>query len=148
VSIASPKITMNSEALLSLPRLQEVTGKKILIFRGVGGREHLAVVLRERGAKVDYAECYKRKLPDSPPGSFAQCLVDNQISMISANSQESVENLCALGDSFTLKQLPLVVPGERVASSAKAKGFKKVIMAENATDLAVVSALLKWKENI
>src|SRR5690554_6805419 len=54
---------MNSEAMLELPGLQDVNQQKILIFRGVGGRNFFSEQLRQRGAQVDFCELYERVIP-------------------------------------------------------------------------------------
>ena len=51
---AMPTTTMDSEGLLALPEFAAVAGKRVLIFRGGGGRELLGETLAARGAIVDY----------------------------------------------------------------------------------------------
>ena len=60
-----PHDRFDSEALLALPEMHNVASHKIMIFRGVGGREILADTLRQRGAHVEFAECYQRTNPQS-----------------------------------------------------------------------------------
>lgn len=47
-------------ALLALPAMHTVHGARILVLRGVQGREALAAVLRERGARVTETALYAR----------------------------------------------------------------------------------------
>ncbi len=65
--VISPAERHDSEALLGLAPLQVVKGQNIVVFRGEGGREHLKESLEARGARVEYAECYRRVRPDSDP---------------------------------------------------------------------------------
>lgn len=141
---AVPTVAMNSEALLQLLDLQSMAEKKVLIVRGVGGRDYLSKELSQYGAKVDYAECYQRQRPNKPQGELNGIIKTQAIDMICVNSGESLENLCALADNDLVKSIALLVPGERVAKLAQEKGFAKLEIAENASDVAVVAALQNW----
>ena len=59
-SVYSPANNFDSQSLLKLEQLQNITQEPILIIRGEGGKELLRNGLEKRGAKVDYLECYKR----------------------------------------------------------------------------------------
>jgi len=149
---------MTSEDLLSAEHLQDVDGEKILIFRGCGGRGHLAEELRKRGAWVDYCELYERGLPMAAPGQLGQLLAATGSSgaqiILSLHSGESLQNLLSV-----LAQLPpaqqerarawmhnnlLLVPSQRIVEAAQAAGFQRIICAENATDNAMTAALLNY----
>ncbi len=65
--VISPQERFDSEALLDCPELQAVAGQNIIVFRGVGGREHLRSTLESRGARVSYVECYRRVRPPTDP---------------------------------------------------------------------------------
>lgn len=149
---------MTSEDLLSAEHLQEVDGEKILIFRGCGGRGHLAEELRKRGAWVDYCELYERGLPAAAREQLIQLLAVTESSnaqiILSLHSGESLQNLPGV-----LAQLPfaqqegarawmhnnlLLVPSQRIVDAAQAAGFKRIICAENATDNAMTAALLNY----
>src|SRR5262249_52736161 len=64
-NVRLPTTTMDSEGLLALPEFQTATGKRIVIFRGGGGREMLGETLASRGAAVDHVDCYRRAKPES-----------------------------------------------------------------------------------
>lgn len=164
---------MTSEDLLRAPQLQNVQGDKILIFRGLGGRGHLAESLRARGASVEYCELYERLIPSDALVQLQQLLADAQVNnpvntsageklILAVHSGESLQNLLALTVKLNEKPgspvgktdqasalaplyaMPLLVPSARVAETAMTAGFKQVITAENATDHAMTAALLNY----
>ena len=134
---------VNSETLLALPALQKIDGERILILRGVGGRETLAAVLRERGAQVDYAECYRRVEPILDAAQQAQLQALN-FDAICVNSNETLQNLwsyLSAAARLQAQQRALIVPSARVAAAAKTLGFARVITAANAGTPATLAAL-------
>ena len=131
----------DSEALLAQPQMQQerISGSKIVIFKGEGGRELLGDTLRSRGAEVFYADMYRRALPASAT-RLNEYLQDTDAITISSN--EGLQNLYDLAsDKQGFSCHNLVVPGERAAVLAKALGFSNIIVAKNATDEAIVDAL-------
>ena len=73
-AVISPPVRHDSEGLLEMPELQSVRDKSIVVFRGEGGREKLKEALEERGARVTYAECYRRVRPQADAQPLAAAL--------------------------------------------------------------------------
>ncbi len=142
---------MTSEDLLRAPGLQQVNGEKIIIFRGCGGRGHMADELRQRGAWVDYCELYERQLPATAESQLQtlvkQISLAEQRYLLSVHSGESLENLLQVLQKIApegkplLFNLPLLVPSRRIATQAETEGFTRIICADNATDAAMTRAL-------
>src|SRR5690606_18281206 len=81
-TVLVPDNEFNSEALLALPQLRNVQGKRVVIFRGESGRGLLREVLEARGAKVDYAEVYRREMPSSPTPDVRASLTQRRIDAV------------------------------------------------------------------
>lgn len=134
----------DTESLLKDPLFQmpKIEGQRILIFRGNGGRALLGDTLIRRGAQVRYVETYQRELPHRPP------LTEQQVAKLDAitiSSNEGLDNLVTLmEDPSLLIDIPLVVPSSRAQTLARQHGFKHIILAENATDEAVIAALTSY----
>lgn len=141
----------NSEALLTLPELQDVRGKKVVLLRGEGGREKLADTLRQRGAEVNYIECYHRSLPDSRPADLYQCWDQKRVLCIVITSNEALQNLFKLIDEIHVSDLldsTLVVISQRAVNKASELGFKVVPeLTPDASNTAIVETIRHWFKN-
>lgn len=149
-NVLLPVNGFNSEAVLAIPRLQNLNNQSCLIIRGVGGRETLAEVLCLRGAHVDYLEVYRRTLPKFDQGNVEGLLRDNLLTAIVIYSGDALHNLIFMLARPEIKTnllgTLLVVISQRVYGLAKKIGFKKIIIAEHASDVAMINALLKEEE--
>ncbi|MEH6548457.1 MAG: uroporphyrinogen-III synthase [Pseudomonadales bacterium] len=136
----------NSEALLQLPGLHQVTDAKILIVSGLGGRQFLRQQLQDRGARVSVAECYQRSLPDNLAADLAQQLSQSGIDVITAGSVETLQNLLVISanQADAIIQTTVVVPGQRVADAAAKLGFHEIITANSASNEDTATALSHW----
>lgn len=140
-----PDTTFDTEGLLALPALSDVEGKRIAIFRGEGGRDHLGDALRARGARVDYVDCYRRERPASGAGGLAQALRDGLVQALTITSSEGLDNLCAMldaGDRERLAGVPVFAPHPRIAAHARALGFEAIDTGSG--DAGLVAGLLEW----
>lgn len=149
-AVAPPADASNSEGLLALPGLQRdrIRHKRILIFRGRGGREHLAEGLKRRGAEVHYLEVYRRAPLPADIEAAVAAAGGKRPEVIVATS---VEVLTALADAIRaqgqswLYALPLVTLSQRVAAEAAALGFAgRVWVTRDASDAAILEALADW----
>lgn len=140
-----PSTTYDSEGLLALPELVAVNGKRIVIFRGEGGRDHLARTLRERGAQVDYADCYRRAPPESGGKGLVEAILAGRVRAATLTSAEALDNLCGVLSAPArerLARVPVFVPHPNIAAHARALGFEPVVTG--AGDAGLVAGLLEW----
>ena len=139
-----PQSSMDSEGLLALPALRDAAGERVLIVKGEGGRDTLRQTLESRGARVEELAVYRRGLPDYADDELGGRILDNRCQYILLSSGEGLNNMVSLLDESSLarvRELTLIVPGQRVADLASAAGFRHVVVAGNATDDAMVVAV-------
>lgn len=147
-----PQRRFDSEALLDLPEMQVVSGLRIVLFRGDGGRELLADTLRRRGAQVECVEAYRRSRPAADVSALLQEWARGSIDVVTVTSGEALQNLFELvgklGQQW-LRRVPLVVMSERTAELARQLGFRgEVLVAEEASDPGLLSALVRWRTGV
>lgn len=136
----------DTEGLLELPDLQDVSGKRFVILAGKGGRRKLEEVLRERGAEVERIELYQRV-----PIPAEEIHVPDEPDAIIAMSGETLDGLLVYikgaGRSQWLEK-PLLVPSARVANIAFDSGFQKVRVTENASEKSLLQALCRLASEV
>jgi uroporphyrinogen-III synthase len=140
-----PASTFDTDGILALPEMQAVAQRRVVIFRGEGGRGELGDALRLRGAQVTYVECYRRAAPATGAAGLSEVLRESRAHALTLTSSEGLDNLCALldaGDLARLRELPAFVPHPRIAEHARALGF--VAVETGGADSGLISGLLEW----
>lgn len=136
----------NSESLLSAPAMSSVDGRRIIIFRGNGGREKLADSLRKRGAIVDYLECYERKRPSTDSDILTSLWDSDTIHGIILTSAEGLKNLYQMvkkEDLSRLNSTPMYVISSTMVELCGKLGYKLTpILMPSARDVNVVQSVL------
>ena len=123
----------DSEHLLALAELADMAGRRVMIFRGAGGRELLAETLAARGARVEYAECYRRGLPAADPGPLLATWHRGGIRAVTVLSSEGLDNLFTLlgaDQAELIRATPLFAPHPRIAVHARSRGVASAIATE------------------
>ncbi len=136
-------INFSSEGLLATPELEEVTGENILIFRGQYGRELLSAELTRRHANVESIECYQRVVPKFNVNPVVKDLKAGKIDAVTVTSATGVQNLFdMLGKNRDLLlSVPFVVASRRIAEVCENFEIKKISIADNAGDKAMLQTL-------
>jgi len=143
--VTIPTTTFDSEGLLALPELNDVAGKRVVIFRGAGGREHLGQLLEQRGAVIDYVECYRRAAPRTGADGLLETVRQRRAHALTLTSSEGLANLWSLLDEQSrtlIAQLPAFVPHPRIATHARGLGFVAVDCGDG--DAGLIAGLLQW----
>ena len=137
------KVRFDSESLLALPEMTNVAGKKIMIFRGIGGRDVLAETLKARGVQVTFAECYQRTNPQTNCDLLAQLYSEKKLHGIVVTSSEAMRHLLDLaGDADWLRDVTLFVNHERIAELPLQLGLR-VLVADVPGDEAMLGLVLQ-----
>jgi uroporphyrinogen-III synthase len=142
----------DSESLLALPQLAHLSGQRVLIVRGAGGRDVLREVMTARGAHVHYAEVYTREPAKPAAGLQAEIEQLWRQGGIAAYTATSVGLLEALVGIVTprcrelMDSTALVTGAERVAEAAGRLGLgSPILLADSPEDTALSAALVRWR---
>ncbi len=145
--LSPPPQQEHSEGLLNLAELADVNDKKVVIFRGNGGREHIANSLVLRGAKVSYVESYQR-VWRTLPINIAQQWRAQQINCIVITSNDILLALIKYlasttenTDNYWQTQCLWLVVSDRIEKSAKALGLTQVINSHSASSQKISDRL-------
>jgi uroporphyrinogen-III synthase len=142
VRVIAPTERFDSEALLALPELQNVSGWRVAILRGDGGRELLGDTLKARGAQVDYITCYQRSKPHLDAGA----LLATEPDAITVTSSEALDYLWQMLEEPVRTRLaatPLFVPHARIVEIARQQSWREVIQTASGDD-GMTAALIAW----
>lgn len=145
---ALPATTADSEGLLELECFADLRGQRVLILKGRGGRTLLREELARRGAEVTLGDVYERRRVQPDPAALEAlrdaCAAGRAV--VAATSAEVLTGLLELAPDDRcpgLRDAPLVVPGERVAASARELGWRgRVVPAASAEDAAMLEAVV------
>ena len=111
-----PKNIYDSEHLIDISIFNDVTEKYCLIIRGKGGRETLKNLLINRGATVEYLECYQRSMIPLNAEYFKDTKIPgNNFILISSNeaAQHFVNQITKL--NIDVSDFIFIVNHERIA---------------------------------
>lgn len=146
-NVVAPQDRYDSEALLELAALQPaaVSGKRVLILRGNGGRELLGETLRQRGARVDAVTCYQRSAPGDA-AIIVSLLREHRLDALTVSSSEGLRNLLSMldrGEVALLQDLPFFVPHRRIYEVATECGLRRVTLTAPA-DAGIIGSLCAY----
>ncbi len=136
----------DSEALMRLPLWQAHFARpedlRVMIWRGVGGREHLADQVRAAGGQVDYLELYRRESPPNLAGELAAIVARGVGGIVVLSTQALTYWHESAGvDWPQQRRWRCWVPSARVAAQAADLGCHDVVICEGADDAAIFAAV-------
>jgi len=143
----------DSEALLGSHELQHMSGQRVLIVRGKGGRELLGETLVGRGAEVVYAEVYERHAARPTRAALEELEAlwrHGGVDVYTATSGDLLESLVGIVTPRCrelMDSTALVTGAARVADRAARLGLgSPVILADGPEDELLVAALVRWHD--
>lgn len=151
IQASYPTTGDTSEDLLQHQDLQQLKGEKVLLVKGLGGRDLLKDTLSARGARVSVLHLYARVLPQLDKSAQYELLHGEQEVLV-VTSGDALHNYVQLVKAeFTQQQQLtqalsrrwLIVPSARVAQQAQALGFTRVVSSAGAGAAAIVTAIQK-----
>lgn len=128
----------DSEHLMALASFQKITGQRIILITGEGGRGLMESCLKARGAQVKIFEMYRRSLNKIQEDNLLQIWHNDAIDLVLITSQTGLLNLFELiGDHqghAWLKSKPALVISSRLAKLTEEQGFKTIYLTQQNKD--------------
>ena len=136
---------MDSEGLLELPALQELTGIDVGLVTAPEGRSFLATHLRERGARLLRADVYAREPIALSPSALRRLRALRAPAFLALSSEGALRHVLAQAPEDLLARLratPVVAASERLRRIAREAGFAEVELAEGPRPRQLLAAIV------
>jgi uroporphyrinogen-III synthase len=147
-----PEGGFDSESLLAHPQLELAPGARVVVVRGVGGREVLQQTFAAHAMIVETREVYRRVAPRVDPERIDAIEAqwnDGGIDVVTITSVETLNNLLGLlGERgrALLRRTALVLASRRIMEAAANSGCEGLmILAAGADDQSTIAALALWQ---
>ncbi|HLZ97684.1 MAG TPA: uroporphyrinogen-III synthase [Steroidobacteraceae bacterium] len=151
----TPAGGFDSESLLSHPLLANPAGRRVLLVKGMGGRNLLETQLALRGAQVVVADVYKRERAthcDATLEALRDEFAAGNIQVVTATSVEIVAGLIDIATAALRRDFDRVhwlVPGDRVAAALRERGVAgPILKAGTAADQDLLAAVVRWRSSL
>ncbi len=134
---------MDSEGLLALPGLQDLSGVELGFISAPGGRGVLVPALQARGAQVLRVDVYERVAIAPSTRSVKQLLTLAEPTVIALSSGEALETILTALPAPARDRLMrsrVVAASERLAEQARRLGFSAVAVAGSARPRDLLAA--------
>jgi uroporphyrinogen-III synthase len=133
----------DSEALLSLDPLRDVSGMRIGLVTAPGGRDRIEPVLRSRGADVVRADVYAREAMPPPTRAWHALREARGHPAIALSSSDALATFLAHAPPDLLAKVRtarVLAGSDRLASVARRLGFADIRLAASARPVDLVDA--------
>ena len=140
----SPEENFTSESLLKEIKRNKIINKKIIIIKGVGGRDHLHKRLSIDNMVFEDVESYERRLPDNLNDFHSFTFKGiTHICITSIDILNSFKKTCDILDFDILKNIIFVSGNQRIATAVK-KSFptNKILISLNPTNEEMLNTIL------
>ncbi|HEX8236731.1 MAG TPA: uroporphyrinogen-III C-methyltransferase [Abditibacteriaceae bacterium] len=122
-----------------------VTGQRVLIARALEGRDVLQTKLRENGAEVVVAPCYRTVADDSNVAAARDMLQAGEVDWVTFTSSSTVKNFVqAIGADFvasTREQFRVACIGPVTEQTARDYALAPDVVAQDATVESLVASM-------
>ena len=140
-----PLVLFNSEGLLQLPQLGDVTGRTVVLVQGEGGRTQVAEMLVERGAHVVYLPCYRRSRSSQVDHRVLERWRRQGIDVIVLTSASGADHLWEILDEEAkelLEKVTIATVSKRIRDHCRALGSRnRILVAQDASMEALVAII-------
>jgi uroporphyrinogen-III synthase len=141
-AVLSPE-RMDSEGLLALTALHDVSGRDIGLITAPGGRDLIAPTLRERGAQVLRADVYARKPIALSSAALARLRAFGGPLLLPVSSGEALQHVLAHAPpdiAARLRSARVIAASPRLAALAKSLGCTIVQIASGPRPAQLLAA--------
>ena len=141
---ASSPVREDSEGILELLEATYSMPTHAVIIKGEGGRDFLSEALSAHNIQVTTVDCYRRTWPMISTDDLRRAVSLDEPSVVHVASGETLQRLsrlCLEQDLQVLNVHCIVVPSQRVAETAQELGWQSRIIAEGASDEALLRVI-------